>query len=378
LKIFSPKMPPSDDPAEEFEEAPYIAEAGAPDELEEAMAWLDELATQQVAPVEAEPAMPVAEIEPWADVEPEPATSLEGELEEEPAALPVSEEPTPEAMVVPDVAMMYLDSLVEHGGASETAGEPAAAFAEEIPDDLDGMMAWLEQLSSGAEPQLSEPASAEWDDTLEAADEAQMAEPASALEEEEPSLAFDEEAEPELEMTDLSWLPEEPAEELALEPPELEPEGAVDFGEVPEDPDEVMAWLEQLAARQGAPLDELPTVDEVSDEVETPDWLAADLAEAEGEVWPAAAEETGSAGGNAERRRRRRRLAGRSAGCCRRGRERRRSRLVGRRNGPRMAGRGNQGRAVRRARVAGGYAGCRGTGTGDHGRGTRSCRSRGR
>jgi tetratricopeptide (TPR) repeat protein len=39
--------------------------------------------------------------------------------------------------------------------------------------------------------------------------------------------------------------------------------------EIPDDPDEAMAWLEQLAAQQGAPLDELPTVN-VVEEMSTP------------------------------------------------------------------------------------------------------------
>ena len=34
--------------------------------------------------------------------------------------------------------------------------------------------------------------------------------------------------------------------------------------EMPDDPDAAMAWLEQLAARQGAPLEELPSITEAS------------------------------------------------------------------------------------------------------------------
>jgi tetratricopeptide (TPR) repeat protein len=50
------------------------------------------------------------------------------------------------------------------------------------------------------------------------------------------------------------------------------------LGDIPEDPDEAMAWLEQLAARQGASLDELPSVKEVAEDVETPEWLAREAA----------------------------------------------------------------------------------------------------
>ena len=42
---------------------------------------------------------------------------------------------------------------------------------------------------------------------------------------------------------------------------------------VPDDPDEAMAWLEQLAAQQGASLDELPSISESDDKVDLPEWL---------------------------------------------------------------------------------------------------------
>src|SRR5690606_14043066 len=60
---------------------------------------------------------------------------------------------------------------------------------------------------------------------------------------------------------------------------------------IPDDPDAAMAWLEQLAARQGAPLDELPTVSEVSDDVAMPDWMTRDLEEFEREMQEAEAAE---------------------------------------------------------------------------------------
>ncbi len=398
-------------PAPELEEEPTVAEAAAADELDEAMAWLDELATQQPAQEYEEAAAPPEIDDEHPEAEAEPDAGFDFAAEEAVPALPVDEQPTPQAMVVPDVAMMYLDSLVEHGGepadTAESAGDPAG-LAAEIPDDLDGMMAWLEQLAGGAEPELAaadpaeEPVAleetaayeepvdfeeatatelAEIEETLafeeeaayeeqvvfeeevtaeelveieeplafeepaayeeqavfeeevtaeelveieepvafeeEAAYEEQVSfeeeaaaeepaesdqqtavaeyaapeeqdlpdfladeatEPALELDEDAPSFIFD--AEAEASAMGLDWL----AEATDAEAAEAETEGAFDFEEVPEDPDEVMAWLERLAARQGAPLDELPTVDEVSDEVETPDWLAADLAAAEAEA----------------------------------------------------------------------------------------------
>ncbi len=49
------------------------------------------------------------------------------------------------------------------------------------------------------------------------------------------------------------------------------------IAEVPDDPDEAMAWLEQLAARQGADLEELPSVTDAEVEPDMPDWMAQDL-----------------------------------------------------------------------------------------------------
>lgn len=58
--------------------------------------------------------------------------------------------------------------------------------------------------------------------------------------------------------------------------------------DIPDDPDEAMAWLERLAARQGASVDELPSLADVDadidEDVEAPDWLADELEAAEEEV----------------------------------------------------------------------------------------------
>lgn len=53
-----------------------------------------------------------------------------------------------------------------------------------------------------------------------------------------------------------------------------------------------MVWLEQLAARQGAALDELPTVQDVDAEPEMPDWMAQDFATLTDEDDPAQEEMT--------------------------------------------------------------------------------------
>ncbi|MDT8306886.1 MAG: hypothetical protein RRC07_13210, partial [Anaerolineae bacterium] len=246
---------------EEFAAETPVTEAGeetvidleaVPEDLEEAMAWLEELAAQQ-APAE-EAAAPAEEIEPEVELAQGEAALVETEVElpeaeaeraevPEEAALEPSltdEDETPEAMVVPDVAMMYLDSLVEGEGRFGDEAEwteeaaPAADLVAEIPDDPEAALAWLEELAGGPEPE------------------------APAVSPPEPEAAED---------------------AVAGLPPEIE----VDVDDVPEDPDEVMAWLERLAARQGASLDELPSVDKYVEDVETPDWLAAEIAEDEAE-----------------------------------------------------------------------------------------------
>ncbi len=49
------------------------------------------------------------------------------------------------------------------------------------------------------------------------------------------------------------------------------------YDEVPDDPDEAMAWLEQLAAKQGAPTEELPSMFEEDVDAETGEYSTADV-----------------------------------------------------------------------------------------------------
>ena len=49
------------------------------------------------------------------------------------------------------------------------------------------------------------------------------------------------------------------------------------IAEMPEESDEATRWLEQLAARQGAALEELPTVTDADAEPSMPDWMSVDL-----------------------------------------------------------------------------------------------------
>jgi tetratricopeptide (TPR) repeat protein len=107
-----------------------------------------------------------------------------------------------------------------------------------VPDDPDEAMAWLEQLAAQQGASLDElPTLAESD--------------------------FDREATviTEMDSSETPTIIDFPTDDVS----EVEPaEAGLD---IPDDPDEAMAWLEQLAARQGANLEELPTVDVVPEMV---------------------------------------------------------------------------------------------------------------
>lgn len=124
----------------------------------------------------------------------------------------------------------------------------SANFIDEMPEDPDEAMAWLEKLAARQGAPLDElpfVAEDEYDDLV-----------ASGAAEAE-----------KLAQIETAVVPEE----TIIESSDLDEE------DVPEDIDDAMAWLEQLAARQGAPLDELPSVEgepEADEEIHTPEWIA--------------------------------------------------------------------------------------------------------
>jgi tetratricopeptide (TPR) repeat protein len=203
-----------------------------PDDPDEALAWLEEVADDTPPPVTEPPTTMVIDPEEIQELASEPA----GEVETEDVSEPI-------AKIEPEIV-------------AEEAPEPAEELGGELddilgafdmPDDPDAALAWLEEVSDDDGPAVVE----------------------------EPETAVIDEPAP-TEETPTAMTVEEPVEE------------AVDLSEeflsdVPEDPDEAMAWLEQLAARQGADLDELPTVTEQPDDedIETPDWIAAAAEQAE-------------------------------------------------------------------------------------------------
>ncbi|PID84630.1 MAG: hypothetical protein CSB13_12145 [Chloroflexi bacterium] len=147
---------------------------------------------------------------------------------------------------VPDDAVME-EPVAPDAEALETAAAAETAVTDETAEDLDDAMSWLENLA--AEP--------------------------DAPVEELPSVAegmdFDSEF-------DLDGFLEIDAEETAVpEQSTLEADTAQDVAGPPDDLEGAMAWLEQLAANQGAPLDELPSIKDKEEPAEAVDEDQADL-----------------------------------------------------------------------------------------------------
>jgi len=150
--------------------------------------------------------------------------------------------------------------------------ETEQTLIEEVSDEVEDDVAgedepnWLEKNATGEGTAIEEPPTMNWE-------EDKAPEPTHSDEPEADSLTWigDLEATPELDLVaeeaqQDSGFPdgaEMPDDHLGV----VTEEKAMDGGEMlpddlPEDPDEAMAWLERLAAKQGAPLEELPSMQE--------------------------------------------------------------------------------------------------------------------
>jgi tetratricopeptide (TPR) repeat protein len=245
--------------APELEQSAALAEASSGDEavaMDETYGWLDELG-EDLAADEGEEEMLLEA----------PADTPAGEMEvaEVEASIP---DDVPEDI---DEAMAWLEQLAARQGAAldelptvdelpeeEVSVAETVAMLDDIPDDPEEALAWLESLA-GESAVEAEAEIASEQEAIEVVTEADT--PAVPMD----VVAARAEAEAALMREDRVQ-------------PESEAEG---LEEMPEDPDEAMAWLERLAARQGASLDELPSLDEVEEELDTPAWIAAELAELE-------------------------------------------------------------------------------------------------
>ncbi|MAT96547.1 MAG: hypothetical protein CL608_05335 [Anaerolineaceae bacterium] len=264
-----------------------------PEDPDAAVAWLDQLVSgddefeieMEPPPIKpSEDAVYVTDDASVDDAEPEEAAETivdetddaELSLEDDPEAwleqmlgddmsLDVDMEPPPikpseDAVYVTDdapepepEAEIELDEAVEE--EMETAVSAAAIEEDEAEvDELnleDDPEAWLEQMLSG-------------DNALD-------------VDMEPPPIKPSEDA---MYVTDDARMVDAPAE-AGSEAGEIDEADII--ADVPDDPDEAMAWLEQLAARQGADLEELPSVTDTDAEPEMPGWMAQDLEELEAE-----------------------------------------------------------------------------------------------
>ncbi len=267
----------------------------------------------------------------------EPAEQLDGTVEEVPED--------------PDEAMAWLEQLAARQGAREeelptlsedTAPTPALDTSE-IPEDPDEAMAWLEKMAAEQDAQDQELLEDYSEDSLPSVgmaeeiaantlpgDDLDMA--PSGLEEVEMPGDFDEalswledmvaEPEPKPKREEVPLDIEIPVDENAIDSPSLaDAEPALDDSEVglglgvapslegagPEDvelgeeSEDAMAWLEQLAARQGADIEELTIVDSEEAEAEAPEWLRRELDEALDEAVDEEGIDLGAAGYSVEK-----------------------------------------------------------------------------
>lgn len=271
-----------------IDELPSLATSGegegaeAPDDIESAMDWLDELAQAQGE--EGYEPLAIGEVEGSEDENgvPEDIGLLEDMEAEDAAGLEFAEQEIEiesgigrteqDEVAEIDEAMAWLEQLASAGvtseglvsldGLDEQPVLQALADLEEIPDDPEMAIAWLEGLASGDVTKAR------------AEDEGEIVE-----EEKTPPVPLDVVA-ARAEAESILLHDELTGEDISQDVEMLE--------EIPDDPDEAMAWLEKLAARQGASVDELPSLAEIEEDVETPDWLAQEI---EAAREPEAAEE---------------------------------------------------------------------------------------
>lgn len=227
------------------------------EDLDDAMSWLEDLAAEPNAPVEELPTI-AGDIDLETMFDTDSDLDALADLSDE----SIQSESIDQIFVADTQNDSWLDSLVAGGAeplpefltegedadldamfgleeSKPTPGEIAeAAFdAGEPPEDLDDAMAWLEKLAARQGAPLDE---------LPSVTDQPDSQPA-------PEFAFSSDMESELDEDELAEPWALPAEDLG--------DDLLDF-DVPDDPDEAMAWLEKLAARQGAPLDELPSISE--------------------------------------------------------------------------------------------------------------------
>ncbi|MFO7680332.1 MAG: tetratricopeptide repeat protein [Chloroflexota bacterium] len=210
------------------EEIPANIIEEMPEDPDEAMAWLEKLAARQGAPLDELPSVGQDEYDDLA---------ASGAAEAERLAL--------------------METEIETETAVDT---PFVLSEEEAPDNIEDAMAWLEQLAARQGVSLDELPTVNQDDLEE--DVTAPGWITVAQEQEELLDAAEVDAPHDADLA-------QPAQPAEADVPDVSPDEM--------NMEDAMAWLEKLAARQGTPLDELPTVDGVSladDDIDTPAWIA--------------------------------------------------------------------------------------------------------
>ncbi|UCF60414.1 MAG: tetratricopeptide repeat protein [Anaerolineaceae bacterium] len=264
------------------EEAPepevVVPEAAEPIEEGEAPSWLAgvaEVAAEEEAPaipeepseLEPTPAVSEDDVPEWLKSISEPGVEPSVEptpMEEEPEWLegiaePEAEIPAGELPIPTPEAPDWLKGIAEPEAKTELPEDIAPT--EQAPDWLTGI----------AEPAIEGEPTGEAPEWMQEFTEAAEEEPEPIVE--EPSLEVPEEIDAELDVPELAEITAEPEAEMVL-PAEAEHPAEVVSGEELDD-DEVLGWLEGLAARQGVEEEELITapeerVSELPSEMEMP------------------------------------------------------------------------------------------------------------
>lgn len=261
---------PAEDLAESLTEPPLNSESDqVPDDPDEAIAWLERLAAKQGAPSEelptVESVVPVQVGQPRNADEIGSAGIDAGEIPEDPdeamawLEMLAAQEGASTDATKPDSPQVEVDAAPvaepDSGAADEPAQSSLSADLDEalggsLPSDLDEALGWLEALAE--EPEATQL-------------EQDQVEPPAVVEE-PPTPAVAHEIPQELVGADLLFAEPESREGIAdidQVADGLDQAGdALDADELQYDEaEDAMAWLETLAARQGAPIEELTTVD---------------------------------------------------------------------------------------------------------------------
>lgn len=268
-------------------EMPEREERELPGDADDSMEWLEDLAGDTGAlwedPPTEEPAdsnksledQVAAESSGWMDAESEMSEQESEPIPEwliphlETTELPVDEDDDQAAereLEQDTMVSAKIPAIPDSGddGDDGDDGETEEVSEEQFADDL----SWLDRIASGEGSAIEEPPTMRWGEPDADSDE-EVPEQKKHTAAETPEVPEDaDEA--------MAWLEKlatrqgAPSEELtmaeaptAAEIPEADvAAGDVNFATIPEDPDEAVAWLEQLAAQQGAPDEELTTVQE--------------------------------------------------------------------------------------------------------------------